>query len=315
MAVLENVNTGKRTILFCHHTFGRDPSNRSIIERKNISRSHAIIHWENSAWYLTDSSCNGTFVNEKHLCHKCVQLKENDLILFPGDNTNSWKLIDVDQPRSFLRAVDSTEDHIQLPDGIVFWEDQTLKTIYRDLNQNFIYDDGDMVRCVKMGESFVINQSEYVFVENEYLEDTRRNLDLRGDVYLELVLSCDEEDVNAKIHLNDLTFDLGCRTYNHLLLQLVKIRQSDKEQGLTDLQSGWIKSKDLGKILSKEVLKEVDDYYINNLIYRLRKHVLKFQPFGNVFANIIERKNGKLRYGFEKSVIKKEEIFTTEHAY
>ena len=312
MAILENINTGKKNILFCHHTIGRDQSNRCIIEKQNISRSHAIIHWENGMWHLTDVSSNGTFVNENHIRHDRVMLNENDLVSFSGDNTNSFKLINVEQPRSFLQAHNCLEDNIELPDGIVFWEDQSVKTIYRDANQNFLYDDGEIIRYVKTGESFVINKIEYEFIENEYLEDTKSYLYLIQNLYLELVLSCDEEDVNAKIHLNDLTYDLGCRTYNQLLLQLVKIKQRDKKEGLTDEQRGWIKCKNLGEILSKEVLKEVDDYYINNLIYRLRKHVLELHPYGNVFANIIERKNGKLRFGFDTAIIRKEELYIEE---
>jgi len=309
MAVLENVKTGKKTTLFCHHTIGRDQSNRCIIEKQNISRSHAIIHWENGMWHLTDVSSNGTFVNENHIRHERVTLNENDLISFSGDHAHSCKLVNLEQPRSFLRARNFLEDNIELPDGIVFWEDQSVKTIYRDAIQNYLYDDGEVIRYVKTGELFVINQKEYEFVENEYLEDTKRYLYLIQNLYLELVLSCDEEDVNAKIHLNDLTFDLGSRTFNHLLLQLVKIKNKDKADGLTDEQRGWIKCKDLGEILSKEVMKEVDDYYINNLIYRLRKHVLALHPYGNIFAKIIERKNGKLRFGFDSAVIRKEELY------
>jgi hypothetical protein len=315
MAVLENVNTGKRTILFCHHTIGRDLSNRCVVDRKNISRSHAIIHWENGMWYLTDVSSNGTLVNEKQICHERVRLNKNDLISYSGNRADLCKLINTDKPRSFLRAIDSTEDNIELPDGIVFWEDQTVKTIYRDINQNFLYDDGEIVRYVNTNEVFLINQLEYEFIENEYLEDTKRQLSLAQDLYLELILSCDEEDVQAIIHLNDLAFDLGSRAYNQLLLQLAKIRQRDKADGLTDEQRGWIRCKDLGDILSKEVLKEVDDYYINNLIYRLRKHVLELHPYGNIFANIIERKNGKLRFGFDKAVIRKEELYIEEEDY
>lgn len=312
MAVLKNVNTGKSTILFCHHTIGRDQSNRCIIEKQNISRSHAIIHWENGMWHLTDVSSNGTFVNENHIRHERVKLNKNDLISFSGDNTDLCELINVDQPRSFLRALDCLEGNIELPDGIVFWEDQSVKTIYRDAIQNFLYDDGEIIRYVKTGETFLINQIEYEFIENEYLEDTKSYLYLIQNLYLELVLSCDEEDIHAQIHLNDLTFDLGYRAYNQLLLQLVKIKQKDKIDGLADEQRGWIKCKDLGEILSKEVLKDVDDYYINNLIYRLRKHVLELHPYGNVFANIIERKNGKLRFGFDTAVIRKEELYMEE---
>ncbi|MFA9372044.1 MAG: FHA domain-containing protein [Labilibaculum antarcticum] len=312
MAVLENVKTGKKTILFCHHTIGRDQSNRCIIEKRNISRSHAIIHWEYGMWYLTDVSSNGTLVNDNHICHERVSLNLNDLISFSGENTDSCKLINADQPRSFLRAFNHIEDNIELPEGIVFWEDQTVKTIYRDPNQNFLYDDGEIVRYVNAGETFVINKIEYEFIENEYLEDTKRYLGVMLNLSLELVLSFDEEDVYAKIHLNDLIFDLGCRTYNQLLLQLVKIRQRDKTDGLIDEQRGWINCKDLVEILSKEILKEVDDYYVNNLIYRLRKHVLELHPYGNIFANIIERRNGKLRFGFDTAVIRKEELYIEE---
>jgi len=63
---------------------------------------------------------------------------------------------------------------------------------------------------------------------------------------------------------------------------------------------------DLYEALSKELLKEVDAYYINTLIHRLRKNLINLPPYGFLFANIVERKKGKLRFGLPNFEIEKE---------
>lgn len=52
--------------------------------------------------------------------------------------------------------------------------------------------------------------------------------------------------------------------------------------------------------LSKEELKEIDQYNLNTRIRRIRKGLLALQPYGNQFVNIIERKRGAVRFNHTK---------------
>lgn len=305
MAILENVKTGKRIILFTRHSFGRDLSNICVIERKDVSRNHAIIHWEKSCWYLTDVSCNGTFVNKITVCHTSVELKKNDLIHFAGDHKNIWKLIDSGEPSSFLRSLDRSEENIELMTGIVFWDQRKLKTLFKDIYQRWFLDDGDSIKNVESGDVFVVNQIEYEFVENEYLEDTQRNFDILSEICLRLEISEDEEEISSQIIMNDLVYDLGVKSYNYLLLILIRNYEEDKKKNIPLDKCGWINMRDLSILLGKEILKDIDEYYINNLIYRLKKNLLRIKPYGNVFSNVIQRKRGKLRFGLNHFEIKK----------
>ena len=119
-------------------------------------------------------------------------------------------------------------------------------------------------------------------------------------------MSFDEEQIISKIAINDLELDLGNRVFNHLLLYLIREKQKDLSFGVTDTSCGWVYMDDLNKAMSKELLKEVDAYYINTLIHRLRKFLMKLKPYGFLFANIIERKKGQLRFGLSKFEINKE---------
>lgn len=309
MAVLENLVSGEKLILFSQHSIGRDNNKRFTIDESDVSRNHAIIHWENGSWYLTDFSSNGTLINGNQISRTSQKLRQYDTIQFSANKTTAWKLIDIDQPSSFLKSKVESDSYIELKEGIIFLVDNAARILFRDSNLNWVINDDEGEKILVNGESCIIENREYIFVENEYLEDTRRNMDVSKNVSLKMYLSGDEEDVSAQIHINDLVLDLGTRAFNHLLLQLVRVRKRDDESGLNEPASGWISSDELIQALSKEVLKDVDDYYINNLIYRLRKYLMTLQPYGYLFANIIERKRGKLRLGLSNFEIIKEDVF------
>ena len=312
MAILENVVDGERMILFCQHSIGRDYHHRCVIRERDVSRNHAIIHWENGNWYLTDFSRNGTLLNQNMIYQNSVILNQNDLLQFSIYKRTVWKLIDASPPSSFLKHQSSCCSYIELKDGIMFFENNDAKIIFRNSNSDWVIEDRYGEKVLIDGELCVIDNEEYIFVENENLEDTNRKIDFTEDVCLKLQLSSDEEEVSAQIHINDLILDLGTRSYNLLLLHLVRIKQEDRLNGLQEEASGWIECKDVIRDLSKEVLMEIDDFYINNLICRLRKKLMKSKFYGHLLMHTIERKKGKIRCGLSKFDIVKEHVLIYE---
>jgi hypothetical protein len=309
MGIIENAKTDERIILHNQHTIGRDRNNICILTDNDVSRKHAVIYWENDNWFLTDFSTNGTKLNSSHIHHTTQKLKLNDTIQFSNSSDCVWKLTSCDKPNSFLIATLNSQKFIDLQNGVMFPEENPKWALFRDIHQRWIIDDGQSEKRLVCGEKFRIDNEEYLFVENECLAETQKNIDITKDACFKLILSNDEENVSAQIKVNDLILDLGTRAYNHLLLHLARVRMSDIESGVNENASGWIDVNNLNRSLSKEVLKDVDEYYINNLIYRLRKSLIDLPPFGHLFTNIVERKRGQLRFGLPNFKIEKEEAY------
>jgi pSer/pThr/pTyr-binding forkhead associated (FHA) protein len=309
MAIVRNELSGEELILHSQHTIGRDKNNISCFEENTVSRKHAIIYWENNHWHLTDFSSNGTKVNNSHLHHSSKKLKKNDLIQFTNNEKGIWKLINLDMPKSYLKAILNVPKFIDLGKGIMLPDiDNPKYTLFQNRCSNWIIDDGETEKVLVHKGKYWIEGIEYEFIENEYLTDTCRNVDITENACFQFFLSMDQEYISSRIRINDLILDMGVRVYNHLLLHLVRVKQQDLDYGLNDLSSGWVQLEDLKRALSKELLLDVDDYYINTLICRLRKNLIRLSPYGYLFSDIIERKKGKLRFGLHKFEIEKERV-------
>ena len=82
-----------------------DQINSIVIDRKTISRKHAVIEYKNHSFWITDlGSSNGTFLNGRRVA-KEVQLKHDDTISF---DTYDFKFIMREIARADLEAVDKT---------------------------------------------------------------------------------------------------------------------------------------------------------------------------------------------------------------
>jgi len=307
MAVIEKKINGKKIILHSQHTIGRDKNNISLLHENDISRKHAIIYWENNCWQLTDYSSNGTKINTTHLNHTTKKLENNDLIHFSSAEEGAWKILNLAPPYSFLKPIDSNIDFIDLGKGLLIPKGNNPKWIFfQNKDQKWVMDDQIEERILIHKERYLINGAMYQFIENEILSDTLLNTDITKNACFQLRISIDEESITSKIKINDLEIDLGNRVFNHLLLHLARVKQQDLNFGLNDQLCGWVDMDDLYEALSKELLKEVDAYYVNTLIHRLRKNLINLPPYGFLFANIVERKKGKLRFGLPNFEIEKE---------
>jgi hypothetical protein len=307
MAIVRNELNGEELILHSQHTIGRDKNNISCFEESTVSRKHAIIYWENNHWQLTDFSCNGTKVDNHHLHHSTRKLEINDLIQFANNEMGIWKIINLDRPNSYLKDIQSNYKCIDLGKGLMLPDKDNPKwTLFHNKHRNWLIDDGETETILVHGKHYYLDGKEYEFIENECLADTNMNINITENAYFHFFLSMDQETISSRIKINDLILDLGVRVYNHLLLHLVQAKQQDLDSGLIESTCGWVQLENLRKALSKELLMDVDDYYINTLICRLRKNLMKLTPYGYLFSDIIERKKGKLRFGMPNFKIENE---------
>ena len=308
MAILKNIETGELVLLQSQHMFGRNIYGvNTYICNEDVSRQHATIYWKEGVWYFKDHSRNGSFVNNQLIHMDNLKLKFGDKIRFCADRSIEWCLDDIKPPSSYLVSVTDKCKFLQLischalpsedhPDISFFytsegvWNASVEDTIIK-LENNHIYK---------------FNNESWKYVENEVFDETIDYGSSVKDSCFCFTLSPDEEHINVKIVLNNMVMDLGDRVHNYLLLALARGKYRDIKNRYNIDDQGWCSVDLIIEDLSKECCKNVDVYYLNLLIYRLRKQLIGLKPFGFKFSNIIERRSGELRFAHNNFVVMKE---------
>ncbi len=313
MGVIKNNHTGVEIILFSDHHFGRGIQNRTRLTESCISRTHAVIRWDESGWQIIDHSKNGTIIDGRFIYHASKKLTIGSKIQFGEEESTVWEFIDDNRPSSYLISNQNPSKVFELafqnllpnrdnPEVSFFKTDSTIWSA--DIA-------GDIIELTN-GCAYNFANEEWEYVENESLESTTDSNNIVNQSYFLFSVSRDEEEVDIKIIVNDLQLDLGIRIYNHILLKLVRQRIADERNGCDVDQLGWVSMDEMTGFLSKELLKEVDDYYLNIQIYRLRNKIMELKPYGYLFSNIIERKKGELRFNHPYFKIVKGETQTAQ---
>lgn len=296
MAALQHISTSEVLLLSTQHTVGRSKANLICIPEKDISKTHATIFWDNSQWFLRDHSRNGTKVNGNMVHHTTVELNEGNQLQFGSNHGTTWTFVNANPPSSYLQAVNNPREVIELAFSSLYPnEEKPIISFYLSKTMQWEADNGETTEELEDGEQYKFDNKTWVFVENEPLEDTVDNFGVINRASLDCHLSPDEESVEVKLVINDLELTLGEHVYNYLILLLARKKRQDMKADFADEEQGWMFVEDLLHQLSKELVKEVDVYYFNIMIHRLRKHLKGLKPYGHLFSNIIERKRGKLR--------------------
>lgn len=314
MAAIQHITTKEIILLSSQHTVGRSKSNLMCIPEKDISKTHATIFWENNGWYLRDHSRNGTRVNGNVVHHSATKLAKGAKLQFGANVDTTWKILDNRPPSSYLKTTAGQSELLELASTPLYPNEQKpIVSFYRSKAMQWEVDNGDTTEELTDGEIYHFDGKSWLFVENEPLEDTVDNLGVINRARLDCHLSADEESVEVKLIINDLELNLGERVYNYLLLLLVRKRLQDSKEGYSANEQGWMFVEDLLQQLSKELVKEIDVYYFNIMIHRLRNHLKSLKPYGHLFSNIIERKRGKLRLNHSQIRILKEGVELTNY--
>ena len=297
MAVLRQVNRGIHVPLNVRHIVGRlKATSHTCIPENDISRIHAIISWKDGSWRLQDQSRNGTLVNGKLVTQGQVKLEPGDKINFGRGPEARWEFIDDSPPTSFLRAMGEDEGVLALAKcpGIPNPECMTVSFFFEDLQWKEERD--GKVKELTHDDIIDLEGKLWQFVHNEDMETTQNVTSIADTATFCFELSPDEEHIGIRILMNDLVMDLGERVYHYMLLALARKRIDDRESGYSAPDQGWMDLEDLVHDMSRELRKEIDEYYLNVQIYRLRKQLNRTEPFGYLFSNVVQRRRGAIRF-------------------
>lgn len=308
MGVIKKRSTGEFVLLNCEHVFGRNGSRvNTVIQGFDVSRSHATIRWRRRQWVLQDHSMNGTLVNNIYGNQKAIPLKQGDMIKFGQGGLAEWELIDGSPPASYLRSLTFPDNILVLAErpGIPA-PDHSEISFYLGRDKRWKAESSNLVIDLVDGIKLKFGDQEWRFFENGTMETTQNLGNNVDNAHVLFKLSPDEEQLTVSVNGKGWTLDLGERAHHSLLLALARKRLQDIENGFQAEDAGWMNAHQLRDDLEKELRREVDEYQINLHIHRLRKQLLKQEPFGYLFTNLVERRRGELRFSHPYIQIVKE---------
>ncbi|WP_108867521.1 FHA domain-containing protein [Aquimarina aquimarini] len=314
MAIIKNNLLGKSIMLNVQHTFGRNKYNVcTYIPDNDVSSSHATIFWKNDCWFIHDHSRNGTLINGKQVVHTTIPLNEGDTIQYGQNQTTKWKFIDSDIPTGYLQSVADKDKTLTLPfTDDVFISNDTEMTFYCTKERQWKAEKGGKTIDLIHGVTLYLNNEKWVFIENSKIDETLDYGFIIDQAYFLITLSADEEHIQISIIINELELNLGERVHNYLVLALVRKKIEDITLGRSDKDKGWFSIEELCANISKEFNKEVDEYALNVQVCRLRQQLVKLEPYGYLFSDIIERRSKEIRFAHPYFRIQKEEKLISE---
>ena len=314
MASLINLYTNEKILINAYHQFGRASLNDTLMEYADISRKHAYLLWEETGWKIFDHSKNGTTVDCKTLCQSSVGLRKSSIIQFGCSKSTAWKVLDTNSPCSYLKSTSQKNCFIELSSNFLLWpnEEKPEVAFYKASDTLWYADLGSEIVELKNKKRLNFCSDEWVYVENQALTRTSDLNDVSKHACFIFNISPNEEEVGVEIEINDLHINLGERIYHHVLLKLVQQKYLDAQKGYHHEKQGWLMLNQITEYLRKELLMDVDEYYLNVQIHRLRKKMVELSPYACLFANIIERKNGEIRFNHPYFKILKEKKVIAE---
>jgi len=313
MAILINTFTKEEIYLNNQHTFGRNQqTSHTYIPESDISQFHAVIIWKENAWFIQDQSRNGTLVNGKFINNSSLRITLETKIQFGESKSTEWKIISCSPPNSYLKPILKENRLIELDSCFAFPNEENPDIFIYPSNDIWKLETKGTTKNLIPNQKYVINNEEYIFVENRALEDTMDMGFSIEDAYFQFILSPDEEHINLNLITKNREINLGERVHNYILLALARKRLVDRKANYSSNDQGWMEVDSLLNELSKELNKEVDIYYLNLKIHRIRKLLLDIKYYGPLFTNIIERRPQMIRLSHPYFQILKEEQTVAE---
>lgn len=310
MALLTHLFTKETVLLNAHNTIGRNVAFCNIlISGLDVSQSHATLFWTNGHWFLRDHSRNGTLVDGEYIHQGTKRMTKKHVLQFGQELSTKWQLEDLEPPFSYLQSLIVQNRFIKLSTiHALPSEDNPEVTVYFSNEKGtWVVETKDALIVLQHKARIVLFDEEWEFVSNAMVEDTLDYGSMLGRACFVFHLSLDEEYIQLQLVLSEeQVIDLGNRAHNYLLLALARKREEDRQLGLPVDAQGWIELPSLLKDISKEMGKDLDVYYLNLHIFRLRKLLSEVLPFGYLFSNVIERRQGMIRFGHDKLRIVKQ---------
>ena len=297
MGMLEQ--DGRHLTLSARFEVGRNPDCALHIPDRRVSGQHARLVWTREGWQIRDlGSTNGTTLNGQRIdAGRDHRLEEGAALAF-GDASFRWVLIDTAPPQALAIAASGTRRFAEggllaLPD-----DDEPAAVIFEMEPGAWLVEIDGVPRPVVDQERLSVRDQVWrLSLPTTYdqtwaaaAQDTPR-LGLRFEV------SRDEEYTRLSLLNREQPTEIPARTHHYMLLLLARARLTDRGEGLTTGEAGWLYSQQLCQML------RADQYQLNVLVHRARR---QFSRLDEVSAGqLIERRRltQQLRIGIDHLTI------------
>jgi hypothetical protein len=293
MAILEQLETGVRSVLLSRHLIGRSKNAHLRLDAPTISGEHATIRWNGTGWEILDlASRNGTKVDGQRITPGERVMLRRDAVIHFGMGGQGWRMVDDGPPSTMAVPADdgaplqAEDDFLALPG-----EDEPEVTVYRNRAGEWVIErsGSDTVRAVDGheivagGRRFVLHLAESIAVTWES-QVAPVNI---HEAVMHFAVTRDEEHVELALVEGRRRIDLGARAHFYLLLILARTRLAEAqagESGVSDESAhGWLYLDDVADMLG------IDLKHLNVVVYRCRRQLAAAGILNA--ADVIERRN------------------------
>jgi len=290
------------------HLFGRlgNAVDTYLIDAA-VSRIHFLLEYHAPDWYLVDYSRNGTWLNDERIKKgEQVVLSQGDKISIGNKHAISFDLADNSAPVDLLCRRDSNESPIV--ESLKLQADNHLPNtkncqlrIKRNA-QDWVLEHEHSKQVLHDGDWLTMNKESWQMVLTN-IPDSTLELDDNPPTLEELTLhlhsSLDEETVFGRIVSHKAEVELPARSHHYLLLLLARQSVLDSKEKVDNTECGWVYMEELVRLLrGPETL-------INIQIHRARKQLESALECLFDGKDLIERRAGQIRLGFNRLVIHK----------
>ncbi|MEL6562664.1 MAG: FHA domain-containing protein [Bacteroidota bacterium] len=304
MALLKKINSDQKIPLLSFHIIGRLKDKVDLhINAFDVSRIHASIEYKDNEWVFYDQSSNGTLYNDQLVHRSTRSLELGDIMQFSAEEPQQFEVVNLGIPESFLISEDGTE--------VIFANKKFIDldynhAIYCLSDDRWIIERNDTITNLE-DEGIIENYKgkNWHFRINEVSGLTEITRSRQEDVKICLEVSPDYEHVSVKLEVDKESIQLPTKAMNYPLYLLAKQMQEDLQTDqYSDSEKGWINNDTFVDTLKKELCNnELDIYYLNVQIYRLRKSFRK-TAYGELLNGLIERRSGQMRLNHQNFTIK-----------
>jgi len=296
MAIIERPSDETLIALGYRTLIGRSEGCALRLDNRRISLEHASIRWRDAQWLIRDlGSRNGTRLNGAHLAPGTAHpLSEGDQLNLGGEEC--WQVRDVSPPGAAAVRLSDKRLHRALNEILVLpGSENPVVMVYANDNGTWeIESPSPAINSVVQ----VLDEQWLLLLPATPLADpiattwdaTSQPL-VFEEMTLNLLVSRDEEHIEARLVVGDNTIQLAARAYHQLTLLLARTRLTDMQSGLEYAEQGWLYTDDICKMLRIKLS------LLNLYMYRARQQIAAQGVVGA--ARLFERRrmSGQLRLG------------------
>ena len=208
--------------------------------------------------------------------------------------------MDLAPPKSYLTSLTNSQQFILEQSYYALPNGDNPEVMLSLIDNTWQLEKAEETYMLEDRQVFEVIRQRWMFVKNELGDETVDYGQIKSQAWFVFTLSTDQERVRVQIKTGENSMDLGERAFNQMLLMLARKRLVDMQAGYPLKDQGWMMMEQLTTMLSKEELKEIDQYHVNVRIHRIKEQLIKLQPYGSQFISIIERRKGEIRFNHER---------------